>query len=346
MSVNKRSNLIASLLLGLLTVLAYWPLTRHSFIGLDDNVYLSENLHVKPGLTWEGVGWAFTSGHASNWHPLTWLSHMLDCQLYSLNPGWHHLTNLLFHAINAALLFLLLSRLTGAFWRSAFVAGLFAWHPTHVESVAWAAERKDVLSTFFFLLSLWAYVRYANELGHRRSNVQSQDQLEKSNAHSEIKNRKSKIQNSPAFYYWLALLLFALGLMSKPMLVTLPFVLLLLDFWPLRRLSLPSLHHSATPSLRLILEKLPFFALSVAASLVTYFVQKAGGAVSSLTTLPLDARFANSLVAYIRYLSNTVWPASLSVFYPLPDHWPLLTVVASGFVFNGSVPAMVTSETG
>jgi Flp pilus assembly protein TadD len=357
------SILIVTFLLGLLTVACYWPVTANGFVGLDDPTYLCQNPHLQQGLTWAAFKWAFVTGHASNWHPLTWLSHMLDCQIYGMQPGGHHFTSLLLHAINALLVCSLLKRMTGAFWRSALVAALFAWHPTHVESVAWAAERKDVLSTFFFLLTLWAYARYAEELRSSRATVQSQEsqdqrperstqsQLGQPLRESAIKNQKSKIKNSLALAYSLALVFFALGLMSKPMLVTLPFVLLLLDFWPLRRFvpqsmqefSNPPIHqpinpllgHSITPPLHLIREKLPFFALSVAASLVTYFVQKAGGAVSSLTTIPLGARIANALVAYVRYLSKTVWPVDLSVFYPLPDHWPVLTVVASGLVLLG-----------
>ncbi len=331
MFVKKTPNFTVCLVLGLLTLISYWPITTHGFVGLDDPKYILENAHIRPGLTWSGVFWAFTSGYASNWHPATWISHMIDCQFYGMNSGGHHFTNLLLHVANTILLFLLLTRLTGTFWRSVLVAALFAWHPTHVESVAWAAERKDVLSTFFFLLTLWAYARYA---------------MAKSSVECRVSNSGVPSTFDPrplTLYYLLALLFFALGLMSKPMLVTVPFLLLLLDFWPLRRLSSPSLHHSATPSLHysttptlaLITEKLPFFALSLGASLVTYFVQAAGGAVSSLTSIPLGARLANALVAYGRYLANTLWPVDLAVFYPLPDHWPTTTVVASGLLLVG-----------
>jgi tetratricopeptide (TPR) repeat protein len=339
-------------ILGLLTVVGYWRITSHGFIDLDDPTYLLQNAHVNTGLTWTGIGWAFTSGYASNWHPLTWISHMVDCQLFGLSPAGHHLTNLLFHALNAMLLLFLLNRLTGTVWRGALVAALFAWHPTHVESVAWAAERKDVLSTFFFLLTLWTYARYADglprsgetgaspEIPDEQLKGTSQTQSEYSISEPAIKNQKSNIKTPAARYYWLALFFFLLGLMSKPMLVTLPFVLLLLDYWPLHRLSLASRwssgasspNHWASSVGHLIWEKLPFFALSLAACMVTYLAQDAGGAVSSLGAIPLSARVANALVAYFCYLAKTVLPVNLAVFYPLPDHWPLVTVVASGLL--------------
>jgi hypothetical protein len=198
--LNKRPAIfVVCSLLALVTLACYWPVTTHKFIDIDDHQYIYDNPQVKAGLTWSGVLWAFRSGHASNWHPLTWISHMTDCQLYGLNPAGHHLTNLLFHIADTLLLFLLLQRMTGSLWRSACVAALFAWHPLHVESVAWASERKDVLSTFFFLLTLWAYVRYAE--------VQSQDSASSDTQHatrntqhpsrltpqSQIANRKSQI---------------------------------------------------------------------------------------------------------------------------------------------------------
>jgi Tfp pilus assembly protein PilF len=218
---------------------------------------------------------------------------MLDCQLYGLNPGGHHSTNLIFHVVNTLLLFLWLNRLTGALWRSAFVAALFAWHPLHVESVAWASERKDVLSTFFWMLTLIAYTRYARE--------------------SRVQSQKFKV------FYSLSLLAFACGLMSKPMVVTLPFVLLLLDFWPLNRFPPGS---SARSIINLIVEKLPFLALTLAASVVTYFVQTTGRALWPSAELSFWSRVANALWAYERYISKTFWPVDLSIFYPYPRHWP------------------------
>jgi protein O-mannosyl-transferase len=244
-------------LLALITVAVYLPVIELSFVTFDDTYYLTNNPKVQAGLTWESVRWAFTRAHAANWHPLTWLSHMLDCELYGLKPVGHHLTSLLFHTANTLLLFGLLKRLTGAFWRSAFVAALFALHPLHVESVAWVAERKDVLSTLFFLLTLGAYARYAG-----RSVVSGQESVT-SNQLSVIGRQKAegsptqhatrntqqtpRITRHASFYYVLALVFFALGLMSKPMLVTLPFVMLLLDYWPLRRLALSTLNPQSLP---------------------------------------------------------------------------------------------------
>jgi Flp pilus assembly protein TadD len=286
---RKQLSAVICLLLALVTVALYWPMLHHDFICLDDDSYIVSNSHVNKGLTWAGLVWAFQSGYAANWHPLTWISHMLDCQLFGLNPGGHHLTNLLFHVANTLLLFLWLNQLTGALWRSAFVAALFAWHPLHVESVAWAAERKDVLSAFFWMLTLIAYTRYARE--------------------SKVQGPKSKV------FYGLSLLAFACGLMSKPMAVTLPFVLLLLDFWPIQRFN-----RSTLP--RLLLEKLPFFALALADSVVTYRVQKSGGAVWSAGAVPFYSHVGNVLLSYMRYLSKSFWPVDLAVLYPYHTHCP------------------------
>jgi tetratricopeptide (TPR) repeat protein len=250
-------------------------------VNYDDPLYVTGNPQVRGGLTWHGVVWAFTSAHDSNWIPLTWLSHMLDCQLFGLASGAHHLSNVALHGFGALLLFGLLRRMTGARWRSAFVALAFALHPLHVESVAWVAERKDVLSAALFFPTLWAYVEYTR--------------------------RPSRAK------YLLVFLLFCCALMAKPMVVTLPFVALLLDFWPLRR----------KPAVGLILEKLPLFALAVGASVVTYLVQEHAGAVSSISQVPLAARLQNALVCYLTYLGNFVWPARLAVFYPysIPPVW-------------------------
>jgi tetratricopeptide (TPR) repeat protein len=247
-------------------------------------------------LTWAGIKWAFTTGHASNWHPLTWLSHMTDCQLFGLNAGAHHLVNAAFHAANAFLLFILLLRWTGALWPALFVAALFAWHPLHVESVAWISERKDVLSTFFALLTLLSYTKYAKE-NCRRS-------------------------------FWFALVFYALGLMSKPMLVTLPFVMLLLDFWPLQRF--PDFGFQMTAITRLTQEKWPFFLFAASSCVVTFLVQR-NEAVASLEKVPLEIRFGNVLMSYAGYLLNTIWPAHLAVFYPLPKHfdWFFLAIAAT-----------------
>ena len=241
---NLRLRILLCAMLSIVTLAAYWPVLHNNFVHFDDTDYVTENIHVLTGLTWGNVVWAFGNGYASNWHPLTWLSHMLDVQLFGLNPIGHHLTNLLLHLANTLLLFAVLRRMTGAIWRSAFVAALFAVHPLHVESVAWVAERKDVLSGLFLMLTLWAYVRNA-ECGMP-------------NADSRITPQASRFTFHVSPFYLLALLFFACGLMSKAMLVTVPFLLLLLDFWPLGRLLLKT----QDPRLRtLLLEKLPFFAL-------------------------------------------------------------------------------------
>jgi tetratricopeptide (TPR) repeat protein len=277
----------------------YWPVIHDGFVSLDDHQYITDNAMVRAGLTWPGVIWAFTNTEAANWHPVTWLSHMVDCQFFGLHPGAHHLVNVGFHIANTLLLFTFLCRTTGALWRSAFVAALFAWHPLRVESVAWAAERKDVLCAFFWLLTLLAYARYA----------------------ARIKDKLSGAWK----HYTLALVFFALALLSKPMAVTLPFVLILLDVWPLNRLPLPPLKASLKP---LLLEKLPFLALSLAASAITYFAQKNGGAIWVQSSSQPSAHVTNLFVAYASYLEKIFWPTNLAVIYPFRDRWP--TAVAAG----------------
>ena len=297
------------LLLALATLAVFLPVARQGFVNYDDSDYVTENAHVQGGLNWENVGWAFTTGHASNWHPLTWLSHMLDRQLFGLNAGAQHLVSVGFHIANALLLLLLLRRMTGALWRSVLVAALFALHPLHVESVAWASERKDVLSAFFFLLTVGAYAAYVEA---RRG---SQDTA-------------TRPARWPALAFYLAaLMFFTLGLMSKPMLVTLPFVLLLLDYWPLKRLSHATLHAQPSTLLRLMAEKVPFLLLAAASSVITFIVQRKGGAVS--TSLTVGQRIANALVSYVRYLGKMFWPLDLSILYPHPGRWPAWQVIAS-----------------
>ncbi len=287
-----RPRLIA-LLLALTTLLVYLPVTRNGFLDYDDDEYVTNNQVVQNGLTFNGIHWAFTTFHASNWHPLTWFSHMMDCELFGLNPGAHHFVNVLFHAANSVLLFALLLRLTGVLWPAAFIAALFAWHPLHVESVAWIAERKDVLSTFFALLSLLSYVRYAKD-NRRRS-------------------------------FWVALIFFALGLMAKPMLVTLPFVMLLLDFWPIQRLN-----HSTIQ--RLLVEKIPFFILTAISCLITFIAQHSGDAIVSFKNVPLPYRLQNMFVAYADYLQKIFWPENLAVVYPLPETISARAVSCAGAV--------------
>lgn len=295
-----RRKLVICFGLAVITLAVFWPVSRHEFINFDDPEYVTENPAVQDGITWPGVRWAFSSTHASNWHPLTWLSHMADCQVFGLRPGAHHLVSLGFHLASTLLLFLALSRMTGAVWRSALVAALFAWHPLRVESVAWAAERKDVLSAFFFLLTLWTYVRY----------------VEAQSPQPPIASARRAPRNAPASSYLLSLLCFALGLMSKPMLVTLPCVLLLLDFWPLQRFRFPTLSAQGSTLLHLAREKVPFFVLALASGLVTLAAQRAGGAVTPLEQFPVGSRVANALAAYVAYLEKMIWPGSLSVFYP------------------------------
>jgi Tfp pilus assembly protein PilF len=333
-SFNVPRALPICLFLIITTLAVFWQVKDHEFISYDDNHYVTENPQVQAGLTIKSLKWAFTSIHSANWHPLTWLSHMLDVQLFGLKSGWHHLINLFFHIANTLLLFLVLHRMTKALWQSAFVAALFALHPLHVESVAWVAERKDVLSTFFWMLTMGAYVFYVEK--------------------PEVKR------------YLLTLFFFALGLMAKPMLVTLPFVFLLLDYWPLRRLQygpadpkkpaevlppsasikqkrkskkqdavkekaqakkLTAFPYQWTLIRALVWEKIPFFILTAIASVVTYIVQQKGGAVSTLEEIPFYARVVNSIVSYVSYMGKMIWPANLAVFYPHPGmlpHWQVL----------------------
>jgi len=288
-----------SLALAALVFAAFQPALDNDFVGYDDTDYVTSNPMVQRGLIWAGVKWAFTATEAANWHPLTWLSHILDVQCFGLNPTGHHLTSLLLHVVNVVLLFLALLRLTGAVGRSLLVAALFGLHPLRVESVAWIAERKDVLSTAFWWLTILAYARYVR--------------------FSATDPARAKIA------YALMLLCFAGGLMAKPMLVTLPFVLLLLDAWPLRRLESKRL-----PAL--VQEKLPLFAMSLASCLVTFFVQRNAGAVNE--SMPLGYRLSNVIVSFVRYLGKTFWPVDLAFFYPHPQHWPVPVVLAAGLLLG------------
>lgn len=300
-----RPDILVCLFLVIATLAVYWQVRNYPLINYDSRKYVTENHYVKTGLTLKSITWSFTAMHASNWHPLTWLSHMLDCQLYGMNPGQHHLTNVFFHILNTLLLFIVLKRMTGALWQSGFVAALFALHPLHVESVAWVAERKDVLSTFFWMLTLWSYARY--------------------------------VERSDFYRYLIVLLFFSCGLMAKPMVVTLPFVLLLLDYWPLRRfqLSFPGdRNHSQQRRFNfgLIREKIPLFLLSVASSVITYSVQKSGGAANSLDVIPFKSRIANAVVSYVSYIGKMLWPDNLAVFYPYPKSIPLWKVMGAGLL--------------
>ncbi len=279
------------LILTVATLATYFPLRSFDFIRFDDSDYVTENHQVRRGLTLRSVKWAFQSSAAANWHPLTWLSHMLDVTLYGMHPGAHHLTNLLFHTINTLLLFRILTVMSGAMWQSAVVAMLFALHPLHVESVAWIAERKDVLSTFFWLLVMRCYVAYAAR---------------------------------PSAGRYLGVLLFlGLGLMAKPMLVTLPFVLLLLDYWPLKRIPAGFFtDRGGIARLRLfrtvLVEKIPLFGLVMLSCVITFIVQQQGRAVAPLELYSFKIRFGNAMISYVAYLGKMLWPVDLAVLYPHP----------------------------
>jgi len=309
---NRHLKIIISLILILAMIIAYGQVKNFDFVGYDDQDYVTENSQVQKGLTVESIVWAFTSFHSANWHPLTWLSHMLDFELYGLNPMGHHWTNLIFHMVNTILLFLVLKLMTGAIWRSAFVAALFALHPLHVESVAWVSERKDVLSTFFGLLTMGAYYRYTKA--------------------SDVKN-----------YLWV-IIFFSLGLMAKPMLVTFPFVLLLLDFWPLNRFYYKDGYLLQSERVtqydfkrihRIILEKIPLFIPVVMSCALTFFAQKGEGAVQALGGLSLKNRIANALVSYVNYILKMFWPSKLAVFYPHPrDTLPAWQIVGAALLIT------------
>jgi Flp pilus assembly protein TadD len=301
-----------ALLLVLGTLAVYLPVVHHGFTCYDDGVYVSENPVVKNGLTWAGIKWAFTTWHGANWHPLTWISHMLDCQLFGLDAGMHHSINVLFHAANSILLLLLLLRWTNALWPSAFAAALFAWHPLHVESVAWVAERKDVLSTFFALLSLLAYTKAVT--GDKWPAFAA---LRRGNQVTGKKNSPVLIVSPVTRHSSLlpALFFFTLALMAKPMVVTLPCVMLLLDYWPLNRIR--NSEFGIRNFINLLLEKWPFLALSAASCVITFLAQHHGGAVASLATVPMDYRLENVPVSYARYLLKIFWPSPLAIYYPM-----------------------------
>ncbi len=293
-----RLALVIGLFLTLATVVVFWQLPGHDFITIDDNVYVTNNSYVAAGLTAKSIRWAFTTVKAEFWHPLTWLSLMADTQFFGGSPGGYHLTNLLLHIINTLLLFFFLRKATGKLWQSGVAASLFALHPLHVESVAWIAQRKDVLSTFFWLLALWCYAHFVEKPNRSR-------------------------------YGWV-LVFFILGLMSKPMLLTLPFTLLLLDYWPFRRFqykgSLGSFVRAIWPYIH---EKLPFFGITAAAAIVTYLAQKYGGGLDSMNPYPLSDRIANALLSYGIYIWKMIWPQNLAFFYPFPRNLPIWQITAS-----------------
>ena len=298
LSRNWSRSLLCALLL-LLVFCVFWPALSSGFINYDDETYVTANPRVQAGLTGEGLAWAFAQLHGEHtyWHPLTWVSHMLDCQLYGLKPRGHHLTNVLLHAVNTLLVFFVFHRMTGAFWRCAVLAALFAVHPLQVDTVAWVAERKNLLSTLFWLLTIGAYVRYVHE--------------------SKVQSPKSKV------WYGLVVGLFGLGLMCKPVLVTLPFVLLLLDYWPLCRFQPTGRSLQLSTPGRLVGEKAPLFLLAAASSVLTIVAHRSLGLLDASPGFAWDRRMENALVSYVRYLGKAVWPSKLAIFYPYPDAWPL-----------------------
>jgi protein O-mannosyl-transferase len=348
----RRAYLIC-LLLVLAIAGAYWQVNRAEFLNFDDGQYVTNNPKVFHGLTRSGFAWAWTTTHAANWHPLTWLSHMLDCQLFGDRAAGHHWVNVGFHAANAVLLFLFLWRATGALGRSGFVAALFALHPLHVESVAWISERKDVLSTFFFLLTLCAYFRFVavSELLTRGSYVRRNSPSPQPSPPGRgstvwcfglnfslgaIPRLDSFVRRAQdvwvsylpsSIFYVLSLFCFALGLMSKAMLVTLPFALLLLDFWPLRRFDPGASAAKLSLAWKLCLEKAPFLLLSAASAAITIYAQKGAGAVAATDRIPVAVRLLNACLAYVWYLEKAFWPVDLGPYYAYPAElllWPAL----------------------
>ena len=298
---NIRYDVLICLFLVIATLIAYWQVRDHNFLSFDDHLYILHNQHVNNGLSLKSISWAFSFTDIAYWHPLTWLSHMLDCQLYGLNSSMHHTTSLILHIINCLLLFLVFKGMTGAVWKSAFIAALFALHPINVESVAWVAERKNVLSTLFWMLTLLTYCYYSLQ---------------------------------PGFYrYFLTLFCFLLGLLAKPMLVTLPFVLLLFDYWPLERLRYSSRtntdKYQKASLLHLILEKLPFFLLAGASIYISSLSVQHHGIVVSTESVSMKLRVANALVSYVKYIEKMIWPKNLAVFYPFPDTVPLWHILGA-----------------
>jgi tetratricopeptide (TPR) repeat protein len=303
-----RPEFTVCILLIVITCSIFWKVIGHEFIIYDTPGYILNNPMVKQGLSWKGVGWAFTTFYMSNWHPVTWMSHMLDVQLFGLNAGWHHMVNLILHVINTLILFTTLRMMTRALWASAFVAVLFAIHPLHIESVAWVAERKDCLSTLFCLLAIRYFVGYV----HRNSFT----------------------------CYLLSLMSFSLGLMAKPMVVTLPFLLLLLDYWPMNRYAAYPLITNAKISVHskpmrlLVMEKIPFFILATVSCIITFLAQQKGGSVGGIEQFPFWMRLANALTSYIDYCMKMIIPLELAVLYPYPVQFPLFKTFAAGLLLG------------
>ena len=328
-------------LLFVVVAAVYVPSLSNGFVNVDDELYVTSNAHVQTGLRWENLRLAFSNLGAGFWHPLTWLSLMLDCQMFGLHATGHHLTALLLHAANTFLVFLLLRRLTGATWRSAFVAGLFGLHPLHVESVAWVSERKDVLSTLFWMLAMLAYVRYAEQSsgGTPKCEVRSPEPEDRGPEDSKVQGsgfvplQLCSVSDAPSsFYYGLSLLLFVCGLMCKPTLVTMPFLLLLLDWWPLRRFTPPTLDAQPPSSRRVLLEKVPFLLLAGLAGLATIYAEKAIDALPSSSEFSFRYRLWNAVHSGAVYLVQTIWPRGLTVYYPCPKTLSAWAVGGAGLL--------------
>jgi Tfp pilus assembly protein PilF len=316
---NFQANAELLVLVGLVLMCAavYAQAVGFQFINFDDNFYVYENASVLSGLNAGSIKWAFTAFHSANWHPLTWLSHMLDVSLFGKNAGAHHATNVVLHIVNSFLAFIVFRKLTGCFWKSAIVAALFAVHPAHVESVAWISERKDVLSTMFWLLTMFAYFRYVD--------------LKRTDAENEGKSESDgqRTTNNGQIFYFLTIALFALGLMSKPMLVTLPFVLILCDFWALERLKTLK---DLTP---LVIEKLPLFILSAVSAYITIVAQRSYGAVQTIEMLSIETRLTNAVVAYAKYIVMLFYPLDLGAAYPYQNQFPLWQTLGSAVLLIG-----------
>jgi len=318
--------IIVCVLLVVITMCAYWPVVGNGFVNYDDRDYVTENPHIQQGLSWQGLIWAFGSVHGEHtyWHPLTWVSHMVDYELFGLKAWGHHFVNLLFHVFNTVLVFLVFRRLTGAIWRSAVLAGLFALHPLQVDTVAQVAERKNLLSGSFWLLTMFTYVNYAR--------ISTGFRVLDSKAVAPRNQQHAGLHASSSMLYILCLSFFTLGLMCKPALVTLPFVLLLLDYWPLKRLELTTQPARLKTILPLFREKLPLFVLAAASCLVTIMAHRGLGMLEADASPSLDLRIENAAVSYVRYLAKAVWPLNLAVYYPHPLSWPTWKVAVSGIL--------------
>jgi protein O-mannosyl-transferase len=303
---EKYQTITGAFLLAAIVLALYWPVKGYDFIALDDNLYIVENTTIQKGISLQTLSWAMTTFYTTNWHPFTWLTYMSDFQLFGLNPAGYHLGNLALHLISTILLFFLMKRMTGEIWKGGAVAALFAVHPLNIESVAWIAERKNLLSTLFWILTIMAYIRYTQNPGWKR--------------------------------YSLILVSFIMGLMAKPVLVTLPFVLLLLDYWPLSRFQWLNQNSAECVQekeerrrilIRLLFEKMPLFFLSLLSAITTFYAARSGGAVKTISAFPLAGRIENAVISYVMYLYKMVWPADLAIFYPYPVGRPVWQVALS-----------------